>query len=193
MSWLARSLTSSLRLSPFEEEQEPTATSNREPNTESESEFESDNSNRTVQEDLSDITQTLSRQFWGVASLLSTQNANPGSSTSDDHAEIAGSPRIDGIKNDFAEIGNQFKSSISLFSNAKVVTEVSKMATSLLQFGSEEEDIDEEIDEEVVVFVKNLSMHPKTWLDFPEFDAGGKWRYRFFLLSYVQRRPNQTY
>ncbi|KAF3319761.1 hypothetical protein FCM35_KLT22425 [Carex littledalei] len=170
MSWLARSLASSLRLSPFEEEQEPTATSNREPNTESESESESDNSNRTVQEDLSDLTQTLSRQFWGVASLLSTQNANPGSSTSDDHAEIAGSPRIDGIKNDFAEIGNQFKSSISLFSNAKVVTEVSKMATSLLQFGSEEEDIDEE----VVVFVKNLSMHPKTWLDFPEFDAGGK-------------------
>lgn len=172
MSWLARSLASSLRLSPSDEEQEHTTTSDRESESE---ESESDDTNRTVKEDLSDLTQTLTRQFWGVASFLSSQNPSAGSSSSDDHPAIAESPRIDGIKNDFAEIGNQFKSSISLISSAKLVSEVSKIATSFLHFGSEEEeDGDEGVDEEVVIFVKNLSMHPKTWLDFPEFDAGGK-------------------
>jgi hypothetical protein len=174
MSWLARSLASSLRLSPSDEEQEPITTLNRESETEAESESESDNTNRTVKEDLSDLTQTLTRQFWGVASFLSSQNLTSGSSSSDDHLTNVESPRIDGIKNDFAEIGNQLKSSISLISSAKVVSEVSKIATSFLQFGSEVEDGDEEIDEEVVFFVKNLCMHPKTWLDFPEFDADGK-------------------
>ncbi|KAJ3685448.1 hypothetical protein LUZ61_014612 [Rhynchospora tenuis] len=157
MSWLARSLASSLRLSPSDEDPQSTTTTS-EPKPES----ESDTTNRTVKEDISDLTQTLTRQFWGVASFLS----------SDDSPEIAGSPRIDGIKSDFAEIGTQFKSSISILSNAKVVSEVSKMATSFLQFGSEEEeeeDGEDVMDEEVVVFVRNLVMHPKTWLDFPDF------------------------
>ncbi|KAJ1690116.1 hypothetical protein LUZ63_014271 [Rhynchospora breviuscula] len=160
MSWLARSLASSLRLSPSDQDPQSTTTT-----SETEPESESDTINRTVKEDLSDLTQTLTRQFWGVASLLS----------SDDSPEIAGTPRIDGIKSDFAEIGTQFKSSISLISNAKVVSEVSKMATSFLQFGSEEEEADDDdgedvVDEEVVGFVRDLAMHPKTWVDFRDFD-----------------------
>ncbi|KAJ4781137.1 BSD domain containing protein [Rhynchospora pubera] len=162
MSWLAKSLASSLRLSPSDQDPQSTTTT-----SEPEPESESDTINRTVKEDLSDLTQTLSRQFWGVASFLSP---------SDDSPEIAGSPRIDGIKSDFAEIGTQFKSGISLISNAKVVSEVSKMATSFLQFGSDDEEEEEEdgedvVDEEVVGFVRELAMHPKTWVDFPDFDS----------------------
>lgn len=130
MLFLNRSLPSSLHLSPSDEEEEPTTTADRESETEAESESEFDNSNRTVREDLSDLIQTLTRQFWGVASFLSSQNPTGGSSSSDDHLDNVESPRIDGFKNDFAEIGNQFKSSILLISSAKVVSEVSKIVTS---------------------------------------------------------------
>ena len=58
------------------------------------------------------------------------------------------------------------------------VTEISKIASSFLPFGSEEEEPGSEgsatggavgVTEEVLAFARNISMHPETWLDFPLF------------------------
>ncbi|CAA6663028.1 unnamed protein product [Spirodela intermedia] len=110
---------------------------------------------------------------------LSPESANPDL--------VDDSPKIAGIRSDFAEIGGRFRSGISKLSNTKAVSEISKIASSFLQFGSdgEEEEMEDEqglenkygnsgigaigVTEEVLTFARNISMHPETWLDFPLF------------------------
>lgn len=83
------------------------------------------------------------------------------------------------------EIGDSFKSSLSLFSSTKTVSEISKLASNFLQFGDESNDRenaeegdgdddyddDEEeivgITDEVVDFVSTISQRPQLWTDFP--------------------------
>ncbi|KAG9140910.1 hypothetical protein Leryth_010437 [Lithospermum erythrorhizon] len=71
MSWLAKSIADTLSLSDADEGHRNAAASN--PNS-------STPSPRGVKEDLSEITQTLSRQFWGVASFLSPPPQSPSKS-----------------------------------------------------------------------------------------------------------------
>ncbi|KAM3234970.1 hypothetical protein P3L10_015006 [Capsicum annuum] len=49
------------------------------------------------------------------------------------------------------------------------------MASNLLQLGEEEEEEDSGrgavgVADEVVAFVRDIAMHPETWLDFPLLD-----------------------
>lgn len=176
------------------------------------------NPGRGVKEDLSELSKTLTRQLWGVASFLApppSASPQPPSPSSADSADddshrtdrdsgsdlhhptaspesanpdlVDDSPRIGGIRSDFAEIGGRFRSGISKLSNTKAVSEISKIASSFLQFGSdgEEEEVEDEqrlvnkyessgigaigVTEEVLTFARNISMHPETWLDFPLF------------------------
>ncbi|KAF3778800.1 hypothetical protein EJ110_NYTH31533 [Nymphaea thermarum] len=94
---------------------------------------------------------------------------------------IAGdSPQVAGIRSDLSEIGGRFKSGISMLSGNKAVSEISRIASSFLPFGSVDEEEFEEVEdglsappvgvtEEVLTFARNISMHPETWLDFPLF------------------------
>uniref|UniRef100_A0A7N0T5P0 BSD domain-containing protein n=1 Tax=Kalanchoe fedtschenkoi TaxID=63787 RepID=A0A7N0T5P0_KALFE len=143
-----------------------------------------------VKEDLSEITKTLTRQLWGVASFLAppppqspTKAAGSGEAGDRDGSETAPGARIDGIRSDFAEIGGRFKSGITKLSGgAKAVSELSKMASSFLQLGLDQGGglVGEYggsavgVTEEVVAFAKNVSMHPETWLDFPLADDDGE-------------------
>lgn len=139
---------------------------------------------RGVKDDFSELTKTISRQFWGVASFLapppSTSNPrpDPAEHVESEPLEAVESPRIAGIRSDFAEIGGRFRSGISKLSSNKTVTEISKIASTFLPFGAEEEEDEEGEDDgggaigvtdEVLVFARNISMHPETWLDFPLF------------------------
>ncbi|XP_020085845.1 uncharacterized protein LOC109708487 [Ananas comosus] len=160
-----------------------------------------DTPSRGVKDDLSELTVTLARQFWGVASFLapppsppSHPNPNPSpepaAAAAESEVVAAESPRLAGIRSDFAEIGGKFRSGISMLSNAKAVSEISKIASSIIQFGSQEEEEEGDGDdyegeelgevekiklrgvgvtEEVLVFARNISMHPETWIDFPAF------------------------
>lgn len=139
---------------------------------------------RGVKEDFSELTKTLTRQFWGVASFLAPAPA-PASLELDDASDrtagglrdddTSDSPRIAGIRSDFAEISGKFRSGISsVLSHTKTVSEISKIASSILPFGVEEEGEEDEdlldavgINEEVLAFARNVSIHPETWLDFP--------------------------
>lgn len=131
---------------------------------------------RGVKEDLSEITKTLTRQFWGVASLLAPSpppvHANDRSVSFD--PENPAPEAISGIRRDFAEIGGKFRNGISKLSNNIDVSEITKLASNLLQLESEDEDHDSSdgddavgVTDEVVAFARDIAMHPETWSDFP--------------------------
>ncbi|URD85906.1 BSD domain containing protein [Musa troglodytarum] len=206
MSWWARSLVNSLRGGDDEaeefEEEKAAATNEKsrlgspsiaqeqgQIEEEEEDKEEGETPTRSVKDDISELTETLTRQFWGVASFLAPAPPGPDHGdlalagqpgAADLPAAAADSPRIAGIRSDFAEIGGKFKSGISqVLSQSKAVTEISKFASSLLPFGSDEEELDEDeetdgvgvdavgVNEEVLAFARNIAMHPETWLDFP--------------------------
>lgn len=82
--------------------------------------------------------------------------------------EVSDEALIEGIKSDFAEIGGKFQTGISKLSNNISVSEITKMASNFLQFGSEADPIDAVgVTEEVLMFARNISLHPETWIDFP--------------------------
>lgn len=226
MSWLTRSLARSLSSNHGDGEEwrkEKAGSTSKEAESGEDSPMEPETPTRGVKEDFSELTKTLTRQFWGVASFLApppaSEDPNPRSSpetdssasdhgrrsdSSDpaaspyaDEAAAAESPRIAGIRSDFAEIGVKFRSGFSMLSNTMAVSEISKIASTFLPFGAEEEeeDGDEEEDnfevgavgitEEVLAFARNISMHPETWLDFPlsheDEDSDGMPSSRLFL------------
>lgn len=70
------------------------------------------------------------------------------------------------------------------------VSEFTKIASNLLQFGSEEEaeaaGLALGVTQEVLSFVRNISMHPETWLDFPlydEEDSEGMFHFQLHILG----------
>ncbi|KAK8544284.1 hypothetical protein V6N13_034646 [Hibiscus sabdariffa] len=201
MSWLARSIANSLKLDEDDDdhtnaalhpkpESDPNPNQSSPPNSHSSSD---PNTPRGVKEDLSELTKTLSRQFWGVASFLApppdspeqqpdhpAEEAKSLGSPSEDPDELSDEALIAAIRSDLSEIGGKFKTGISQLSNNINVSEFTKIASNFLQFGSEEEGLEKYasgnavgVTEDVVAFVRDIAMHPGTWLDFPIPDDGG--------------------
>ncbi|KAF3685826.1 putative bidirectional sugar transporter SWEET12-like [Capsicum annuum] len=90
----------------------------------------------------------------------------------EDESDPAG---IVGLRSYIVEIEGRFKSGISNFFFSRIVSEITKMASNLLQLGEEEEEEDSGrgavgVADEVVAFVRDIAMHPETWLDFPLLD-----------------------
>ncbi|KAJ9170539.1 hypothetical protein P3X46_018640 [Hevea brasiliensis] len=205
MSWLARSIANSLKLDDDDDDDRspnPNVTESKSPpipqsdhhskssSPTSPSSTASATTPRGVKEDLSELTKTLTRQFWGVASFLApapdpSSPSFPSSKISDGPGdnpqphqlpdpEESNEDLIAGIRSDFAEIGGKFKSGISKLSSNVNVSEISKIASNFLQIGSEKDFTDEDfvgsavgVTEEVIAFARDIAMHPETWLDFP--------------------------
>lgn len=186
MSWFAKTIANSLRLDEEEDEDEQqdeqhnnngADLKSQSTPTDSPSASASTHSPtaRGVKEDISELTKSFSRQLWGVASFLAPPPppdpdhdaaSDPNRNPADDEEEDV----IAGIRSDFAEIGGRFKSGISKLSGHKTVSEITKIASTFLQLGSEQQrDLDGVIGvtEDVVAFARNVAMHPETWLDFP--------------------------
>ena len=154
MSWLARSIATSLRIDDEDDHPENDVAS-RTPNNSSpvkrneeerrrengtnnevqlkELEVEDEEEERRgVKEDLTELKQTLTRQLWGVASFLapppdhsfSNLDQSQPSDRSASYCEER-EPSDSGIGHDFAEIGGRLKN-------------MSKMASNYFPFGSEE-------------------------------------------------------
>ncbi|KAH0654310.1 hypothetical protein KY289_031988 [Solanum tuberosum] len=141
----------------------------------------SDPNSSGIKEDFSAISQTFSQHLRGVAAFLAP--TSPTQSEQESSTE-----KFSGIKSDLVEIGDSFKSGLSLFSSNKAVSEISKLASNFLQFGDEsidrenaedededgDEDYDDDDEEEVVGitddvvdFVSTISQRPQLWTDFP--------------------------
>ncbi|XP_016459267.1 uncharacterized protein LOC107782840 [Nicotiana tabacum] len=139
----------------------------------------SDPNSSSIKEDFSAISQTFSHHLRGVASFLAPPSPTQSSE------QVPSSEKFSGIKNDLVEIGDSFKSGLSLFSSNKTVSEISKLASNFLQFSdespndreTEDEDRDDDDDDyeeeivgitdEVVEFVSTISQRPQLWTDFP--------------------------
>lgn len=185
MAWLARSIANSLKIDEEEDDQKETIKTNSiedsgsdQPSSPSVLQSQSP---RGVKEDISELTKTLRSQLWGVASFL----APPPSFETADHVEETQKSSdlgegdedlIAGIRNDFVEIGGRFRTGISKLSGNLPVSEFTKMASNFLQLGSEGVDSKVRdvavgnaigVTEEVVLFARDLALHPETWLDFP--------------------------
>ncbi|CAN1185156.1 hypothetical protein LINPERHAP2_LOCUS37386 [Linum perenne] len=189
--------------SPAKRNVEATETANRivhegrETDQQQQQQEEEDALSRGVKEDLTELGQTLNRQFWDVATFLAPPPTTTSCDRSDSNlndcepsnrSESELSEEASGLGQEFAEIGGRFKSG---------VTEISKlMGSGYFQFGSEdnvlasegreqeegdeegddyyEEEFDDDwaaqvvgITDEVLAFASNIAMHPETWLDFP--------------------------
>jgi hypothetical protein len=193
MSWFARSIAATLSSTHSDDEDDSGATSGDKtpphasdtPGVDSgDPDEQPDTPSRGVKGDISELTETLTRRFWGVASFLAPPLTQVEEEEDDDDEtappaeavdeEGVQSPRIAGIRSDLAEIGGRVKTGISMLSNANAVAEFSKIASSFLPFGPGDEELEGEgeavgVTDEVVLFVKNISKHPETWLDFPLF------------------------
>jgi len=181
MSWFARSIAATLSSAPSDDDDDDHSGSNsgdKSPDHAADADVEEDEQpdtpSRGVKGDISELTESLTRRFWGVATFLAPPPAEADAAETAAEAEDgAQSPRVAGIRSDLAEIGGRVRSGISMLSNANAVAEISKIASSFLPFVPEEEEEDEVeavgVTEEVVVFVRHISTHPETWRDFPLF------------------------
>lgn len=192
MSWLARSFANSLRLDGDVDDEndivlDPPTTSSRDPAQQqhearenafgSEAEEDEETQDRAgVKEDLDEIKETLTRQFWGMASFLapppsdshSHSQSDPSSFVSDQSNHRAVSPNEE-LQLDEAAISNH-SNSVSVGSDSDGDCGLAQRAVG--------------ITEEVLVFAMNIAMHPETWLDFPideEDDTDGN----LFLLDRI--------
>ncbi|PHT56862.1 hypothetical protein CQW23_05348 [Capsicum baccatum] len=180
MSWFARSIANTLRLEDDVVSSPNHHHSTDQPTTQKQQTVDVDDSSpvspsRGVKEDISELTKTLTRQFWGVASFLAPPpQSEPDKTLLDPDEEESDPAGIAGLRSDIIEIGGRFKSGISKFSKNIPVSEITKMASNLLQLGEEEEEDPGRgavgVTEEVVAFVRDIAMHPETWLDFPLLD-----------------------
>ncbi|GFP99938.1 hypothetical protein PHJA_002137900 [Phtheirospermum japonicum] len=180
MSWFARSIANSLKFDDDDDDdvnaaQKPVPNQPESPESQNSDVTSPTSPSRGVKEDFSELSKTLTRQFWGVASFLAPppqpEEKSPGSELSEsDQGSILG------IRSDFAEIGGKFRSGISRLSTNINVSEITKLASNLLQLESDDENEGsgkrESFDsvgvtEEVVAFARDIAMHPETWLDFP--------------------------
>ncbi|GKE34602.1 hypothetical protein Tco_1453924 [Tanacetum coccineum] len=175
-SWFTRSIANTLQLNNNNNNNDDVTddvTSQKPQQSDDEEESQSDSPltpGRGVKEDLSEITKTLTRQFWGVASFLAPPPPEQQSQPSpENQSEPSNLEPITGIRRDFAEIGGRFRSGIEKLSNNIDVSEITKLATNLLQLSPEDEEVVKAVGvtEEVVAFVRDITLHPETWLDFP--------------------------
>ncbi|XP_044979841.1 uncharacterized protein LOC123447313 [Hordeum vulgare subsp. vulgare] len=189
MSWLTRTIAATLAGEPDPDSDaseseassaERTAAEGSSPrDPEGEDPGQPNTPSRGVKDDISELTETLTRRLWGVASFLAPpppppDSESPGAAPAEADGEggDVDGDGIAGIRSDLAEIGGRVRSGISMLQSNLAVAEISKIASSLLPFGEEEPDEGEPVaggTEEVLVFVKHMSTRPETWLDFPLF------------------------
>ncbi|KAJ0724320.1 putative BSD domain superfamily protein [Helianthus annuus] len=112
------------------------------------------------------ITQTIGRQLHNVASFLAPPPQQSYSSPTPPRSDVSPSS-YEGLKNDLAEIGVSLKTGLSLLSPKKAVTGISKFASSFLQFDKGDADRVVGVTDHVVDFVREVSVRPHCWVDFP--------------------------
>ncbi|RDX89764.1 hypothetical protein CR513_28468, partial [Mucuna pruriens] len=175
MSWLARSFTNSLRLDGDGDDENdivldpPTTPPQHQQHqnafgSEPEEEEDEETQERGVKEDIDEIKQTLTRQFWGMASFLAPPPSNSQShpslfvSAQSNHRSVSRNKESqlhDTAASDHSSVAEQGDGPNSFSSGSE----------SEGNYGREQRAVG--ITEEVLVFAMNIAMHPETWLDFP--------------------------
>ncbi|KNA22935.1 hypothetical protein SOVF_029330 [Spinacia oleracea] len=117
-----------------------------------------------VKEDFTAIGESIGRQFRAFISPETSNSCDGGSPSS---------RTFEGIRSDLEEIKGTFKSSLSLFSSNRAVSEISKLASNFLHLNDEENDVNRV--NSIIEFAQQISNRPELWTEFPlsldhEFD-----------------------
>ncbi|KAF5766723.1 putative BSD domain-containing protein [Helianthus annuus] len=168
MSWLARSLANSLQLDDQHHNNNNHPTTSTTTTTTTKQQFNQTNQQSNsqtltsgVQEDLSEFTESLSRQIWGVASFLAPPPPPPPPPPLR-HRTPTESDRNHGNSG----IGDADDDDVS-----DLISPID--GSDLLRFEDGDGDRDVKdlecvgVTDEVLVFATNVAHHPETWLDFP--------------------------
>ncbi|XP_031740154.1 uncharacterized protein LOC101202841 isoform X2 [Cucumis sativus] len=185
MSWLARSIANSLRLEDEDGEHndavspipsDPPSPSTSPPNLmDSQSQLHDEALSRGVKDDLTEFKQTLTRQFWGVASFLAPPPPHP-RLDGDLPAPPDWKPSDPSNHSDPSISGDEEDEEYEDHPSDPV--EVLKMRSNYDAFsksGNLQGECYETVDwgdavgitDEVLTFATNIAMHPETWIDFP--------------------------
>ncbi|XP_027920876.1 uncharacterized protein LOC114178927 isoform X2 [Vigna unguiculata] len=116
------------------------------------------------------VKDDISHIFRGVANFLAPPPSSWSSASSSSSSSSSSSQALTGIRNDLVEIGGSFKNSLSLISTNKAVTGISKFASQLLQLESDQQRSNDAVPgttDDVVRFVKEISVRPQCWTEFP--------------------------
>ncbi|KAI8550105.1 hypothetical protein RHMOL_Rhmol06G0078500 [Rhododendron molle] len=163
MSWLARSIADSLRIDDDgentdddddDEEEEETIPRKPNPNhsqskrIENDDVDEEDRQGRGVREDITEFTETLTRQLWGVASFLAPPPPPPPPPLPPYHNRIDQAV----ADRDHWEHRDQSRNEVE---------------SPPLELEDEIVGVAAGVTEEVLAFAMNIAHHPETWLDFP--------------------------
>ncbi|KAD6796184.1 hypothetical protein R6Q59_003080 [Mikania micrantha] len=163
MSWLARSLAKSLQIDGEEDEPDLPSTSNdvnqnhhqsvKQPELQSDQRRSNPQTLTGVQGDLSEFTESLSRQIWGVASfLVPPPPPHLSSTTTKSDGHTGGHGDGDVLLNSIYE-DSQSGDGFGVLNSSIVDQEKDTGYVG--------------VTDEVVVFATNIAHHPETWLDFP--------------------------
>ncbi|KAL6574158.1 hypothetical protein OROHE_001062 [Orobanche hederae] len=129
-----------------------------------------DNNRRGVKEDLSELKDSLTRQFWGVALFLAPPplplSQRSGSMNFKSKLNGTGSGNDDYVEDEETEEHDERES--GQFRELAYFSPSEDCYTNVIEDAIG-------ITEEVLTFAKNIAHHPETWLDFPiseeEFDG----------------------
>ncbi|KAF8023080.1 hypothetical protein BT93_F0543 [Corymbia citriodora subsp. variegata] len=137
---------------------------------------------RGVKEDLTELTQTFTRQLWGVANFLAPPPSQPNTPsppsnpTADEWSRLEPSDRYDhgdGGRRERSSDGVSGSRGDAADMDPKLELDAIESGSEIGEedgyFGEEERDYGDAagVTDEVLAFARNISMHPETWLDFP--------------------------
>lgn len=127
---------------------------------------------RGVKEDLSELTQTLTRQLWEVANFLAPPPSQPSTPSHSDPAvsecDQFGTP---GCRSVCSSEGREPDDEAFREVRFREMDSRLEPIESEGEYRDEEEEFEEVelvgVTDEVLAFARNIAMHPETWLDFP--------------------------
>lgn len=173
MSWLARSIANTLLIHDDDDYPQSTSNSNHHPSQSQKGRHDTDqeikgseneDQDRTggVKEDLSEFTESLTRQLWGVASFLAPPASPPPTprySTTKPQTDLS-------APDPYVSEEDDEHTSNSAYGHSRFAVGYG-IRDSLSYPTSDQTEKAVGVTDEVLAFARNISHHPETWLDFP--------------------------
>lgn len=182
MSWLARSIATSLRLDDNDDDNnnhisDDFADKIAAGETDSDQTDDDEQRGGGMKEDFSELKQTLTRQIWGVASFLAPPPPPPPLPNLRQRPDLSAGDRSLEASGEEIEVDS-----------AKCRSGGYRDLAQMLPYRLEDQIGGAVgITEESLAFASNIAHHPETWLDFPLFEEEEEINGNFYVSTHIWR------